>query len=117
MERERRLRKKREIVLAQRRGKWWAGPLLVLRALPNQRDVSRFGFVVSGRVGKAVVRNRVRRRLKEIVRQEPIRGGWDLVFVAREKIAAAPFPEVQNAVRELLRRGRFLQDAPAREQP
>ena len=68
---------------------------------------SRFGYVVSGRVGNAVVRNRVRRRLKEIVRQEPVDTGWDVVLTARGNIVQASFLEIQTAVQEILRRSRL----------
>ena len=111
MERDRRLRKKTEFLAVRRQGKYWANQLLVIRALRNEREWSRFGFVVSRRVGKAVVRNQVKRRLREIVRREPVRQGWDVVFIAGAKIAQAPFSEVQTAVRDLLCRGR-LQERP-----
>ena len=111
MESERRLKRKRDLLAVQRQGRYWSNQLLVVRALPNELESSRFGFVVRGRVGKAVVRNRVKRRLREIVRREPVDAGWDVVFIARVKIAQVPFPEVQTAVRELLRRSR-LQDRP-----
>ena len=50
-----------------KRGRIFNDPLLVLRTLPNELPHNRYGFVVSKRVGGAVVRNRVRRRLQEIV--------------------------------------------------
>jgi len=105
MQKEQRLRKKAEFLKVQRQGKWWSNRLLVLRALPNDRELSRFGFLVSGRVGNAVVRNRIKRRLKEVVRREPVRDGWDVVFIARAEIARATFADAESAVRDLLRRG------------
>lgn len=88
-------------------GKAWPSPLLVVSTLPNGTGESRFGYVVSGRVGKAVVRNRVRRRLKEIVRQESVHAGWDVVLTARTSIVKASFSEVRLAVQEALRRSRI----------
>ena len=105
-----RLRKKSEFEAVKQRGKWWSNPVLTLRALPNQREYSRYGFLVSGRVGKAVVRNRVKRRLKEITRRETVRQGWDLVFIARARCAQAPFSEIRAAVKDLLRRARLTPD-------
>jgi len=113
MEREGRLTRKSQYQAVRREGRSWFHPLLVVRTLPNELEQSRFGFVVSGRVGKAVVRNRIKRRLKEIVRQEPVGDGWDAVFTARVKIAQAPFPEVRSAVQELLGRSRLQGQAPA----
>ena len=109
MEKERRLRRKSEFLQAQRQGKSWAHPLLILRALPSDQELSRFGFLVSGRIGKAVERNKVKRRLREIVRREPVKNGWDVVFIARSAIVQATFQEMQAAVRDLLQRGRFLE--------
>ena len=95
----------------QGRGRWWSTPLLTLRALPNALSNSRFGFLVSKRVGGAVVRNRAKRRLREIVRRESVIPGWDMVLIARPRMAQASFAEVESAVRDLLRRGRLLEGA------
>jgi len=113
MRKERRLRRRADFALVHKKGRSWSHPLLVLRALHNQRETTRFGFIVSRRVGTAVARNRVKRRLREICRREPVRPGWDLVLIARAQIAQAPFPELQRAVQELLRRGRLSEDAPS----
>lgn len=104
---DRRLRKKSEFLTVQRKGKSWAHPLLILRALPNEQATSRFGFLVSGRVGGAVTRNRVKRRLKEIARRESVQSGWDMVFIARSGIVKASFVEIQTTLRDLLRRARL----------
>src|SRR4030042_1239283 len=54
-----------------------------LKALPNELEFSRCGFSVAKDVGKAVVRNRVRRLLREVVRITSIKHGWEIVFIAR----------------------------------
>jgi ribonuclease P protein component len=84
----------------------WAHPLLVLYAAPNDLGLVRSGFTVSGRVGHAVVRNRVRRRLRAAVdaRLRSLRAGHDLVFIARPALASATWPELQAAVDQVLRR-------------
>lgn len=113
--REQRLRRDSEFEAVRRRGKGWSAALLVLRALANGLPCSRFGYVVSRRVGNAVVRNRVRRRIREVVRQAPVREGWDLVFIARSGAAEASYPELKQAVHELLRRGRLLREEQSTE--
>lgn len=88
----------------------------MLRTLPNDLDHNRFGFVTSKRVGKAVVRNRVRRRLSESVRVLPVRSGWDAVFSAKTKAAGAAFHEINRAVVDLLARANLLEDRTEEEE-
>ncbi len=87
--------------------------------LPNARTSNRYGFVVSKRVGNAVTRNRVKRRLREILRQldraERLATGYDCVFIVRPGIALVPFAELDAAVQALLQRARLL--LPARTSP
>lgn len=97
----------------RREGRSWAHPLLVLCALPNDLEHSRFGFSASHWVGNAVVRNRAKRLMREAarLRQGDIKEGWDLVFIARNSIREASFTQVDQAVRQLLRRAGLLEVA------
>ena len=81
---------------------------LVLRTLPNGLPHTRYGFVVSKRVGKAVARNRLKRRLREGVRPMAVRPGWDVVLLARPPAAAATYQQLREALVELLSRARLL---------
>jgi len=104
MERRYRLRENEEFQKVRREGLSWTQPLMVLCVLPNGLPHSRFGFSVSRRVGKANVRNRAKRVMREAVRRKmlEIPPGHDLVFIARAPIARAPFLEVEAAVEGLL---------------
>ena len=84
---------------------------MVLKALPNELDLNRYGFIVSRKVGRAVVRNRVKRRMREVARLTPARPGWDLVFIARTEAASAQYQEIDAAMKGLLRRARLLEGA------
>jgi ribonuclease P protein component len=89
-------------------GKSWAAREIVIRALHNGLDTSQLGFVVSRRVGNAVVRNRVKRRLREIVRKMPVQPGWDIVIIARIPAASAGFMDLNQSVRKLIARAGLL---------
>ncbi|MCD8383303.1 MAG: ribonuclease P protein component [Clostridiales bacterium] len=89
------------------RGKYAACATLVLYWSPNRYQSNRLGITVSTKLGNAVVRNRIRRRIREIYRlhEEQLRRGIDLVVVAR---AAAPDAEYQRLDRDFQRLARRL---------
>jgi ribonuclease P protein component len=89
-------------------GNAWVNDLAVMKAIPNGLNLSRYGFSVSRRVGKAVVRNRVKRLLREILRKAPLQTGWDIIFIARSPAAGAGYAELEKSVRDLLSRARLL---------
>jgi ribonuclease P protein component len=88
--------------LVYNRGGSWKDRKLVLRALPNELKLSRFGFVVSRRIGKAVVRNHIKRLLREIMRQTPVKPGWDIIFIARVPAAVTGYGDLGKSARLLL---------------
>lgn len=105
-----RLRKNSQFAAVYEFGETWAGELVVLKAIPNGLEFNRYGFVVGKRLGKAVVRNRVKRLLREVSRAIPTKPGWDMVFIARSQAATASYHEVGASVARLLRRARILAD-------
>jgi ribonuclease P protein component len=84
----------------------WPHRLLVLHVAPNELGHARVGITVSGRVGKAVVRNRIRRRLREALRArlDSLAAGYDVLVVARPPSAQASWPELDAALETVLQR-------------
>ena len=74
-------------------------PFLVLYCRPNGQDHNRLGVTVSTKLGGAVVRNRARRRLREVFRlaQPRLRQGYDIVLVARSRAVNGPYDRLTAA--------------------
>ena len=109
MQSRHRLTTSKQFSQVHREGLSIANRLLVVRVLANGLDHSRFGFLVSKRIGNAVGRNRVKRRLREVVRIIPVKPGWDAVFIARRDINQADFQQLKQAAENLLRRTQLVE--------
>jgi len=88
------------------RGKSLAQPALVTYALRNRAGKCRYGITASKKVGNAVQRNRSRRVIREALRtlDEPMRGNWDLVFVARGRTKHMKSTDIQAVMRAQLKK-------------
>lgn len=118
MKRAYRLRRPEQFQRVRREGRNWSSPLITLNVATSRRRVSRCGFVVGKRVGKAVERNRARRRVREVVRlfYATIAPNYDLVFVLRSpELATIEFPRLQALIGDLLRRAGVWREPPISE--
>lgn len=81
------------------KGKSVVTPFMVVYCRPNRLGHNRLGVTVSVKLGKAVVRNRARRRLRELFRlaQPSMKQGYDVILVARSRCAAAPHKKLAAA--------------------
>jgi ribonuclease P protein component len=98
-----------QYTLVYRQGKVWANSLLVMKTMPNGLSLSRYGFSVTKKVGKAVRRNRLKRLLREIMRLQSLRPGWDIVFIARSIAVNTEYQQLERAVTRLLTRAQLLE--------
>ena len=87
-----------------------ANGYLVLYARKNRQGENRVGITVGKKLGHAVVRNRVRRRLREVYRlnEDAFRQGWDIVVVARSRCIDAPFESLTKAYLSLAAKAGIL---------
>ncbi len=88
----------------------FAGPYLVLYARKNRSESNRVGITVSKKLGKAHIRNRIRRRLREIYRlnEDKFLPGWDIVLVGRGKALDADFAAMTKSFLSLARKAGIL---------
>ncbi|PJF44508.1 MAG: ribonuclease P protein component [Phototrophicales bacterium] len=121
MKRHLRLRHRQDFARLRQEGQVVQNHLLKMSFSPSQLAHHRYGFIISGRLGKAVQRNRLRRQLREILRlldsqislraieqpnQSPI--GYDMVFIAKPAAMRADFQTLKTAVEELLEQAGLL---------
>jgi len=104
------LTKRAQYLTVYKSGKAWVDNLIVMKALPNELEFSRCGFSVAKDVGKAVVRNRVRRLFREVIRITSIKPGWDIVLIARPAAVTADYHEVKRSIEKLLFRARLINE-------
>lgn len=117
LRRAQRLRSSRDFERVRRQGRRVSGPLLSVSYARHEPQPgsdpapSRIGFSVSKRVGGAVERNRVKRRLREALRRRLVAlgSGWDILVTPRSGAAQADFAALDRALCEALTRARLWQ--------
>ena len=88
-----------------------ASSCMVLYARKNRSSTNRVGLTVSKKLGHAVVRNRIRRRLREVYRlhEDQFQPGWDIVVVARSRCVNATFDALTKAYLSLAEKAGILE--------
>lgn len=113
MRRAERLRQHQDFAAVYRQGRQYRDRLLVLRTLRTGCDDSRVGFTAGRAVGNAVVRNRVKRRLRAAVRSLRLNEGWDIVLNARQTTNEADYDELRKSLKGLMERAGVLKEPTA----
>ena len=105
-----RIRKNTEFRTVYRRGKSFSNLLLVLYIYRNGKDINRCGISVSKKVGKSVIRSRVKRLISESYRlnNEGLKAGFDLVFIARNPSNSKNYKEIESALKKLLKKAGLI---------
>jgi ribonuclease P protein component len=100
------LRRREEFLAVARQGKKWAATRLILQCAPGASGI-RYGLTASRAVGKAVIRNRAKRRLRVVAREIlPDHGaaGYDYVLIARSAAAICSFADLRRDLITALRK-------------
>lgn len=103
-----RLRKNYEFKYVYNKGRVYSNNLLVLYIAENKDKYNKVGFSVSKKVGKSVIRNKVRRRLKECYRlnSDRIKKGYNMVFISRVRAREASYDEIERSMLHLLKKSK-----------
>jgi len=110
VKREQRLRNEAEIALAREQGRNYSNRYVAMYMRPNQQEQSRIGVAAGKRLGKAHLRNRAKRLLREAVnrRLPQLKPGVDILLVARPACVGSGLAEIVTAVDDLLLKGKLI---------
>lgn len=104
-----RLKKRKEFAYIYRKGEKFFTPNLTLYKINSKYPNPKIGFSVNNKIGKAVVRNKVKRRLRAIIKDFlPEIKKCNLIFVAKPSIIKLEFSEMKTEVQQLLHKGKIL---------
>lgn len=106
-----RIRKKKDFEIIFKNGQGFKNRFLALKTIKNNLPESRFGFVISKKISpKAVVRNKIRRRISEAIRLdlEKIKKGLDIMLIAFPGIEKNNFSETKELVENIFEKAKLL---------
>ena len=105
------LKKDSDFRKVYKHGKSFANRNLVMYILDNKSDSTRVGISVSKKVGNAINRNKVRRRIKESYRlniDENVKYGYDIIFIARVSCNEAEYKDIEKAINHLVKKSNLI---------
>ena len=109
-----RLGTEREISCIMRTGKTGVGPFFILKWIPNNKENSRFVFIVSTKVDKrAVIRNKIQRQFREVVARNlsKLKGNFDIAMIAKSKSINVSFEDINNSFYQILAKNKLITES------
>lgn len=112
MKADERIKKNSQFKYIYNRGKSFADPNLVLYIVRNNKNTLRLGITVSKKIGNAVIRNRVKRLIRESFRlsRHRFKYGYDIIFVARGLSRQGIYKNIEKSVINLMKKGGLLKE-------
>lgn len=113
LQKENRLIRKDDFQRIHKMGRFFGDKFLAIRVIKNNLEVSRVGFLVGLKVSKkSTVRNKIRRRLREIfrllIKEGKIKEGFDIIVLVRPEIVERDYNEIGEAIKTVLRKASLL---------
>ncbi|KPU26452.1 ribonuclease P [Caloranaerobacter sp. TR13] len=110
MDKKLKLKNSREFKRVYNHGSSYANKYLVIFFIRNNLGYNRVGFSVTKKIGKSVVRNRIRRLMKEAYRlnSDKLKQGYDLVFIPRKIAVGYGYKEIESAMLHLFKKIKLL---------
>lgn len=104
------IKENREFMFLYRKGKAFCADCLVIYVRKNRNRGLRLGITVTKKIGKAVIRNRIKRRIREsfCANLGEIPPCYDIIIVARTKAAGSTYSEINSAMRYLLHKAELI---------
>jgi len=84
---------------------------LIIKYSPNNKDISRFAFIISNKISKkAVERNKLRRQMREVIRLklDNIKPGYDVIFFAKKNLINQDYKKIESSITHLLQKTGIL---------
>ncbi len=105
MEKKYRLRKNIEFKRVYNKGKNYWNRNLILYVRKNGLEETRLGITITKKIGNAVTRNKIRRRMKEIYRlnHHRVKNGYDLIFIPKKNVVDLSYIELENSLIHILK--------------
>lgn len=112
MDKKYRLRKNMEFKRVYNGGKSYWNRNLILYVRKNDLENSRIGITITKKIGNAVVRNRIRRRMKEILRLKlrNIKSGYDLILIPKKNVQDISYKDLESAMIHIMSISKILKD-------
>ncbi len=105
-----RLTKRKEFGYVYKHGKYAYNECLTLIYVPSKLKNIRIGFSISKKIGKAVIRNKLKRQLREIVRVQldNLKPNFNYIFVAKPELATLTYEQIESNVLDVIKKANLL---------